>query len=781
MKLWIDNLDGRGSRDYTAFVEAESAKVVRKLNAPTEFRVCLVGGRVSFAIPVVSARVMFTRENGHNLFTGYVAETPAEQYRGAGERGAEIRYELVALSDVMLLDRKSGALCPAFVGRTAGGGFRQLTQDMLPGQFDLSGVDEGDTIPFISVDPAKKWTTTAAEIALLGRCSYRDDAGQLFLTPLGQHTYSLSESDAYFSPDNLQLRSTGRIVNDLTVLGRLEPAAHVKDYFVGDAYGTTTFYLSQIPFARRNEVPLFNRTILDEEYGTLDPTHWRVVDPRSAVSVSAGQLQIAGGTGVDGQTLVEFVEKIELGGMTVLEHGDFAFSGGSNGVIGGLYDGLISMGACVAGFLITPSGGNCNIRAMVNGVATGNQVATQAGHHYVFTTRLYPTEAYRLQQVYHSSERVSGDARGGAAVASDVRVLLEVHDIDPANPASQVADATVLYDGVIANAPEFCEYALINAADMHCSVAFTYLFLAVDAVVRSAPKDENWKTRRVGARLDGAECRISSTPTLQFYPQHVPAADETIEVTYRSRRRAMARVVNSESIAELKNGADDGVRAAVRNIATPAARTTADCETAALALLDDAGQGWAGEYQAWSEMLPGGAEDIFPGDGLAVGLGSRDVSFLAIVREVEIGVCDLGEEQLLYVLRFVDAGDPGLAIEFEGAGAGLTKALTPVDVSQVGSSFLADLTGAEVVALTSTTVTLDAGWTPTVGSGVEMRYTDSGWGMSNSRNLIGRFTVRTFSLPRYARGQNYFVRRYDNSVPAKYSRNATALHVDYPL
>ena len=54
------------------------------------------------------------------------------------------------------------------------------------------------------------------------------------LTPLGQNTYTLAESNASFSPGNLQLHSVNRAVNDLTVLGGLEPGAHVKDYFVGD-------------------------------------------------------------------------------------------------------------------------------------------------------------------------------------------------------------------------------------------------------------------------------------------------------------------------------------------------------------------------------------------------------------------------------------------------------------------------------------------------------------------------------------------------------------------
>jgi hypothetical protein len=63
----------------------------------------------------------------------------------------------------------------------------------------------------------------------------------------------------------------------------------------------------------------------------------------------------------------------------------------------------------------------------------------------------------------------------------------------------------------------------------------------------------------------------------------------------------------------------------------------------------------------------------------------------------------------------------------------------------------------------------------------EVRAHDFGWGTSNDRNLLGRFTTQTFSLPRLARTQNYFLRLYDGSSPPRYSRYAAALHVDYPL
>jgi hypothetical protein len=78
-------------------------------------------------------------------------------------------------------------------------------------------------------------------------------------------------------------------------------------------------------------------------------------------------------------------------------------------------------------------------------------------------------------------------------------------------------------------------------------------------------------------------------------------------------------------------------------------------------------------------------------------------------------------------------------------------------------------------------VQVDAGISPPSGYGIEVRQNDYGWGQANDRNLLGRFNTQTFSLPRLATTQDYFLRLYDNSSPPKYSRYSAALHIDYPL
>jgi hypothetical protein len=778
MKLQIDNLDGFGPRDYTSSIDgSRSPQVIRKLNQPSEMRFSLLADSANFVVPVSGARVTLGMTNGQDVFTGYLMSSPVFEYLGWGERGPVYRYDLIAQSDEALLDEKTlPDRCP-FLDRSAGNALRQLTEDLLPGAFDTSAAQDLDILAWYASNPRKKWSQEAAEIAVQSRASYRTMNGALIFAPLGANVYALNETDAGFCPLGLKLQPVNGLINDITVIGQSEPQAYVRDYFVGDGL-TLKFYLSQTPFTKTN------LTVFDEEYTspTLDPTLWNLNDPAHVISVSGGLLQIRGGTGVDGVTTVQFAEKTELGGALVMQHGDVMFSAASSGVLGGLYPGAVSIAGCLAGFKITPSGAQSNIQALINGASAGAALATIAGHHYFLTTRLYSQEIYRRQEIFHSSAHPAGSGIGGAEVGANVRIVLEVHDIDPANPATQVSPSTVLYDDVISNAPDFCTYALVNAANLQCAIAFTRLIQAVDTEVRSALPGLAYVTELVGSLEEGAECEVTSSGALEFYPQFAPAANELIEVHYRSLGRALARITNPASIVAQQRGIDNGLYGAVRHLKEPPARTAADCEMAALALLDDTtGPAWTGEYDVWSDFLPGTAPDIFPGDELNLNVPSRSAVFSSIVTAVEITLKNLDGEHFAYKIMFANDAAKALAFEFQGTGIANLPQVNQFTNAEVGTTYVADLTAAEITLVSSTTVTVDAGLAPISGGGIEVRWSDSGWGPGNDRNLVGRFTSETFTVPRLSRVQNCYLRQYDASVPPKYSRFTAALHLDYPL
>jgi hypothetical protein len=785
MILTIDNLQGQGPENYTQAMDGtRPPKVQRKLNQPAELQISLLANSTGFVVPATGARITLVKANGSFVFTGYVTAAPQYEYLGWGEQGPAYRYNLVAQSDEFLLNRKALPNRAPFVDRRAGNALGQLAQDLLPGWFNTTAVQSLDTIATYAVNPQKDFSFHAAEIAVCARASFRAMNGALILAPVGAASYALNETDENFSPEGLWLNSPTMLVNEVTVIGQDEPQAYVRDYFVGDGE-SLKFYLSQTPFAQAKPA------LIDEEYlgPELDPTTWVVNDPSGAVSVVAQTLQIAGGTGVDGQTAVSFIEQIELGGALELQHGDVSFTAASQGVLGGLYAGAISEVGCLAGFQIAPSGENSTIQALINGVPTGTAITTTPGHQYFLTTYIYSIEIYRSGETYHSPLHPAGAGYGGAAVAADVRFVLEVQDIDPSNPETMVAAATVLYDDVISNAPGFCTYALVNSTNMQCSIAYTYTAHISLAEVRTAVQISPMEyapyvTELVGALSDGAECEITSDPSLDFYPEYVPALNQLIVASYRGSGRALALVRNAASVASLQNGADDGTRGSVRVAKTPGARTDVDCENAALAILDDStGTAWSGTYETWSDFLPGGAADIFPGDAIAVNVPTRGAAFTAVVREVQIQIADPADDRGFYTIVFANDLAVPLGIELGGNAVTieLQDTLTLQTTTQVGEYYQTDLTEAQITSVTSTTVSVDIGIAVPTGYGVEVRENDYGWGQANDRNLFGRFSTQTFSLTRLAEVQDYFLRLYDNSSPPRYSRYSAALHVDYPL
>jgi hypothetical protein len=433
---------------------------------------------------------------------------------------------------------------------------------------------------------------------------------------------------------------------------------------------------------------------------------------------------------------------------------------------------------------VTPSGTGSNIQALINGSATGTVVATTVGHRYVLTTYLYSMEVYRAEETFHSPAHPAGSGWGGAAVAADVRFVLVLQDIDPSNQATLAAPGTILFDGVISNAPGFCTYALVDSVNMQCSIAYTYAAHISLAEVRTALSGASYVTQLVASLSNGGECDIEDSTTLDFYPEYVPALNTLIVASYRGSGTAVAEVTNSASISGLANGADNGVRSEVRKLKAPSARTQADCENAALAILDDGiGAAWIGRYETWNDYLPSGASDIFPGDGISLNVASRNAVFSAIVRKVRIDLADPADDRGMYTIEFANDLAASLALEEESSTTTIPLQDIPPQLSttQVSAYYVQNLTEAQITQISSTTVQVDAGMAPQSGWGVEVRANDYGWGVANDRNLLGRFSTETFSLPRLAETENYFLRLYDNSSPPKYSRYSAALHVDYPL
>ena len=770
MKLFIDNQDGLGLRDYSAYFDVEHLPTIkRRLNQAAEMQAWLASGDATFRVPASGARVVLQREDGYKLFTGYLTAAPQQEFLGTTQTGTVWRYALSAVDDSWLLSHNAPTARTPFVYRTAGDALRTITNDVLPGVLDVSGVQDLGYVNQYVASSQRSWSQHAQELATMERASFRVHDGKISFQPVAQQGFTIDEHDAKFSPNGLTVTQPDRLCNDATIVGEPEATTYVRDYFIGD--GTTLgFYLSRTPFARTT------LTVFEEEYAGpgLNPTLWYTNDPNGKVSVSGGQLNLNGGPATVG-----LVEVVELAGGLRFQHGQVTFTRPSSGTLGGVYNGSVKDSNCFAGFRITPSGTNCAIQGLIYGSGNGTPLITQPGHQYALITQLFANEPHRVHQTYCSSAHGGGNGRGGDLTSAAVRVVLSVHDIDPNNPGTLAQPATVLFDDVLGSSPAYASYGLADGANLQAQIAYTRLQQMVNAEVRSMIPGQGFRTRLAGALADGGECYISTAGELHFYPPYPPQANEQIVVSYRASARAIARVQDANSIASHNVGADHGRRSYVRRMSVPPAPTSIDCENAALAWLDDSvQQAWSGEYQIVSDCLP--ANDVLPGDAVQVAAPSRQANFPAIVHEVHVQVTSLAYDRSEYAIQFANDAAEMLAREF--AKATLPDPL-PTAFTTTGPSsslFLPSLTAVQVTDVIATQITVDTGTAPPTGGGFEVRRSDGGWGPTSDGNLVGRYTTQSIVLPRLSRIQDYVLRQYDGSSPAKYSRQSALVHVDYP-
>src|SRR5271167_3209867 len=187
MILFIDNNDGRGQQDYTAWLDAEHLpKIARKLNRAATMTAALVTCGPEFTPPVSGARVVLQCGSGLTLFTGYLATAPAQQYLGQGHQGPAWRYALLAVDDSCLLDHNA---------------LRTLANDVLPGGLDLSGVQDVSPVNQFPIVPQNTWTEHAQELSLMTRATYRAHDCKLEFQPVGQQSVTISDQDPNFLPE----------------------------------------------------------------------------------------------------------------------------------------------------------------------------------------------------------------------------------------------------------------------------------------------------------------------------------------------------------------------------------------------------------------------------------------------------------------------------------------------------------------------------------------------------------------------------------------------------
>ena len=789
MILTIDNLDGQGARDYSAALCPKDAAtrpltVERTLNAPSRASGALLlaanPGWLTLPVPVRRARVIITSSaSGATLFTGYLATEPVAVYAGAGLAGPVFRYQFSALSDEWLLDKQTATLTANGLAVPAGTLLDTLTNRTAAGTLNTAGVMPGHTVGVFTPEPGQPWSASAGAIASAAGSAYRAVSGALSLNPIGAVTHAVNfDSPAgagVLTPAALQTSLARELANDVTLTGEIEPAAYVSELFQGD--GTTTvFTLSTPPFKLRTAK---NKPLTDSfSQGTFNTQLWQVSDPGSHLATGASGLALTGGNGFDGQTMLTAWDPIELGGAVLLEAADVQFNAPSDGVVLGLYSGPVERDNCVAGYNIRQSAGNTVLTPYVNGAEIGTTFTLVSGHRYTLRLRLHSVASQRVLQTYYA--RVDGaiQAFGGGLVTSPASVVFDVIDLGNASNTP----ASVLYDGTIASTPASCTFAAVNSLALTGSIGSITATHAGSAWVASTLPGGTTQTRLIGVAGQGVDCTLSATGKLTFFAGRVPVAGELITVRYRTRHRAVARLQDSASVAAEAAGGQPGTARWLGRVLKPAARSSADCEAAAQAVLALASSRAAAQAGSYSVGNPAASpdQDIWPGDALA--LTSAGQTHNVVARKVQIEDGNAKPEHVTYRVSFANEWAESLGLTLSETIA--PDAFLPASAQSNASpaaAVLGDLPQLAVVSTTGNALQIDAGTAPPAGGGFEVRLRDFAFGPTGGQDLVLRSPVRSFSVPRAAQVQRFFVRMYDASTPPRYSRNSSAVVTNLPL
>ena len=560
------------------------------------------------------------------------------------------------------------------------------------------------------------------------------------------------------------------LATDVTVEGGEEAADYVTELFRGD--GTTqTFALAHAPF-RASGV----KTILSDSFddAALNTQVWVIADAGKYLGLGGGGLQLSGGNGFDGATLLQYSAPIEMGGSLIATASGVQMTAGSEGLLLGFYSGSITQGNCIAGIKVRGTAGAHALVAVVNGIEQARAIAFADGHFYTLRVRLHCAEMQRVREVY--SALVDGVLQqfGGDVIPSSLRIVMEVADL---GLASNTLPA-MLFDGALSTSPGHCSFALVNSTQMTGNVGKVILAQTGSAWVVSTAPDGTLTTRREGPLGTGADYALSSTGFLAFDPGRVPQPGDLVTVQYRRSQRCRVRMQDASSEEFRQQQTLPGLSSWSGTVMHPATRTSADCRNAAKALLalatgDETGRAGRVSWERGVAL----SDDVSPGDILVV--LTTESSVKLVLQSVTIVDGNADPELLTYQAEFSQSRTESLSFRVRDRSA--DDPPQAIEITPDVSGLPAPLAGLQVTSATGAALQIDSGVDAAPGGGFEVRRSDANFGSANLSDLVLNSPVRSFSIPRQSFSERFFVRAYDGSTPRNYSPLASVVLTSLPL
>jgi len=762
-------------QDYTAALDGSKPLTIeRKLNEPSVCRLLLsLPTDGSLPTPTRNQALQVTGDDETAYFTGYIAVSPLPEYAGLGLEGPQYRIAIQAISDELLLDQLPARPNMSATGITAAGLLTALVTHTGSGALSTQALSLNTPVAHFYPEPGAPWSKCAGQAANMARAAYRAENGALSIAAVPAAVHGLSETDGRLSLANLSLTAgvDRAAANDVTVCGELEPAAYVTEYILGDG-ATTQFSLAAEPFFPATSKSTIIREHFDET--VLNQQVWSATGDSGCLKLGQGGLVMDGGAGIDGQTVVSWLDAVEMGGTLLLEAVGVTLCPGSTGILAGFFVGLNTQAACIAGFQATAQQGTgaVSLQPLIQGSVAGAAYPVSPANQYTLRLRVHCAEQVRALAIYRSFGDNGAIAFGGQTNVCPGKLQLEVQPF-----VNGVAGMPVtLYDGAIGSLPVSCALVAASSLNLIGTMRAINLTNLGSGWVVSTPPSGNTYSRRLGTTAEAAECHLERSGKLVFSTGAAPVSGEKVAVSYRTVARAVGRAVNTASQQSLAQAGLPSVNAWIGSVSSPAARCSADCRNAAMAI-EQASAGvsalWSGTYSGNSMSFAG---DVWPGDALLLNAPSCNLDAQVVVRGVKLSYRASVPDLVEYAIAFANDWACDLAIK--------TTTTVPADAwlpAAIAPTLPANLTGLIVTSVNGTSVAINTGVTPPSGGGFEIRRRDFAFMAGEDPGLVLRANLPNMTFSRETANDRFYIRMYDGSTPPNYSEFSTALFINLPL
>lgn len=409
-------------------------------------------------------------------YTGYVTNDPELSFLGKKNGQAVWGYKYQATSDEYILNLKPLGNIPPFLNTTMGGVLRWLVAYLIPdGTLDTTGILDGPAIAQYVVDPDKKFLDVVKEFCEAAAYTFRGINKGLHFRPQDSVSsiITLDGNNKHFTPSRLTIRpSSTPVLNDVTVLGNIEPQAYVHEYFVGTGLDSAFPLVSSV-------YGLDSSVLIDETFGggTINGSLWEVPSASFAyLQVANGYLNVTGGAG-DYTVGIKSANPLPLDGHLRLTHGEWRLGvtgDPGSGIIGGLWSSdPTTISNCVYGLRVVGT----SLKPVVAGVLDNSQSVTiDTEKRYVLRTVVEFTKTARHEQTYAYLNQSGTRATIGGAVDSATALWQTIiTEVDPTN-------------GTISNQWRFRNESTVSAAyAKYHPVASQSLSATVTAITVSTP------------------------------------------------------------------------------------------------------------------------------------------------------------------------------------------------------------------------------------------------------------------------------------------------------